>query len=467
MTVRFRIRTPQGQELSFASQAVFVEFIRSGDLAPEDLVYDGETNEWAPARTHPLVLEIQYEEEERAEAAAREEDDRDGAEAPAPTAADLGLDLADPLPPPPEDTDPIYQDATDAVGGLETLSGLELAPPAPELSPEEEAAAFLRKLESERASELDAPRQVSLGIRMEDSGSLAGMISQPDSPTTADRPEVRAERKPATPRPRPSEKPRGVPTALKAAVGVGVVAVLGIGTWLALGSDEPVLADPVEPQDSIAPAPPPAPPPPPPVIASTPEAVRARAQERFLSATQALLRDLPPIPDSWLTGAYFVLPSDHEEVRSIWQSYLDAARLVRGGDEERYRIAYERALDEAGIQGDDRTVRLSTALGAFATRTDARNAHWDRVEALAVAAIQSHNALVEIEGQVLHDATGATGRPDGIGAGVSGRDSDSQLRVTQVIELLGSRLAADGMGPRTGSNVREWVWGGFLNAVTY
>ena len=59
MTVRFRIRTSRGQELSFASHETFEEFVRSGDLAPDDFVYDDDTGEWAPARTHPLVLEIE------------------------------------------------------------------------------------------------------------------------------------------------------------------------------------------------------------------------------------------------------------------------------------------------------------------------------------------------------------------------------------------------------------------------
>ncbi len=74
MAVRFRIRTSQGQELSFASHEIFEEFVRSGDLAPEDLVYDGETGEWAPARTHPLVLSIELAryEEGRASSAAEQ-----------------------------------------------------------------------------------------------------------------------------------------------------------------------------------------------------------------------------------------------------------------------------------------------------------------------------------------------------------------------------------------------------------
>ena len=92
MSVRFRIRTSAGQELSFATHEMFEDFVRSGDLAPDDLVYDVETAEWSPARTVPLVLEIEYEKEAAEEAAARAAeagvDAEAGDETPAGGAAD-------------------------------------------------------------------------------------------------------------------------------------------------------------------------------------------------------------------------------------------------------------------------------------------------------------------------------------------------------------------------------------------
>jgi hypothetical protein len=59
MSSRFRIRTPQGQELSFASDEMFQDFVRSGALSEGDLIYDASTGEWSPALTHSLVLEVQ------------------------------------------------------------------------------------------------------------------------------------------------------------------------------------------------------------------------------------------------------------------------------------------------------------------------------------------------------------------------------------------------------------------------
>jgi len=93
-------------------------------------------------------------------------------------------------------------------------------------------------------------------------------------------------------------------------------------------------------------------------------------------------------------------------------------------------------------------------------------AHYDRVEALATAAIQSHNALMDAEGLILFDASGNSGVSGGVGAGASGRDADSQLLLDQVLELINATLDADGLGPRSGQNVRQWVWDGLLDAVT-
>ena len=39
-------------------------------------------------------------------------------------------------------------------------------------------------------------------------------------------------------------------------------------------------------------------------------------------------------------------------------------------------------------------------------------------------------------------------------------------RSDQVSDLLSATLDADGLGPRTGTNVRAWVWDGFLDAAT-
>jgi len=209
----------------------------------------------------------------------------------------------------------------------------------------------------------------------------------------------------------------------------------------------------------------PPPPAPEPVIGSAEPVVRERALERFLTSTQSLIRDLPSIPDVWPEGEYLTRPSEHSDVLDIWQNYLATIRRVRAGDDDRYRVAYQAALDDAAVQGEAREIRLSAAMSDLAAVASLRVAHYDRVEALASAAIQSHTALLEVEGLILFDVTGTTGVQDGIGVATYGRDAATQLLLDQVLDLLSATLDGDGLGPGGAVNVREWVWDGFLDAV--
>jgi hypothetical protein len=156
------------------------------------------------------------------------------------------------------------------------------------------------------------------------------------------------------------------------------------------------------------------------------------------------------------------MPTEYPEVVDVWQSYVATIRAVRAGDRERYRLAYEAALDDAALEGEARVARLAGALQDFDASREWREAHFGRVEALATAAIQSHNALVEAEGLILYDPGSGSA---GLGAGSTARDADAQLLLDQVLDLLTSTLDAGGLGPREGARVREWVWDGFLDAV--
>lgn len=203
-----------------------------------------------------------------------------------------------------------------------------------------------------------------------------------------------------------------------------------------------------------------------PVIADTEAAVRERTRERYLASTQAVFRALRPIPEVWPEGPYLSVPSDHPDVVDVWQHYRATVGEVRATDEERYGAALERALDDAGLDGEPRNARRDAVLPGFESSAPLRAAHYDRVEALATAALQSHDALVETEGLLIYDPTASTGPAEGIGRGVSGRDAESQLLLDQVVELLTASLDAGGRGPGSPENVREWVWDGFLDAAT-
>jgi hypothetical protein len=448
MSARFRIRTPTGQELSFASLDVFREFVRSGDLSPDDVVYDAETREWSSARTHPVVLEIEMEAEE-------------AAEAPESTSV--------------PDADAASQSVEDASTPAFAMDiGLDLAPAPSQLSPEEEAAAFVAKMEAERAADLTLT---------EGSDSVLGFTMEPSGPAVAE-PVVEATPPPTRPAPQPApfydepvrreeprrheaplryEEPKRKRTrsaAWKYAPFVILVAAVGAG-GLYFG---PELFLPPASDESDA-STTPVVPPPAPVIPATEEALRARARERFLSSTQALLRSLQPIPEAWLGGQYLAEPSDFAYVRDVWQTYLETVREVRAADTERYRAAYSRALDDAGVQEPARSTRLQRGMAEFDSRAAARNRHYDRVETLATVAMSGHDELVAAEGRILYEpAAGRRVSNDPVIEAV-GRTPADQALLEEVLDAILAELQGEG-GAGTAPNVREWVYTGLLDAVT-
>jgi len=440
MPARFRIRTKEGQELSFASHEVFAEFVRSGDLSPDDVVYDADTREWSPARTHPVVLQIELE---------AEEDSRRASEAD--------------------------EEGAGEAGGDESEAGLdfELAPAQAGLTPEQEAAAFVAKMEAERASERDLDEDVP-GFKMERGAAsvveeFAAPPPPPPPPPPAPPPRRRGRSRnkspsvpkavPAAPKKKAKKKEgsravwRYAPFVILGLAGVGAGVYFGPELFTSTGGSD-------TDADTVAP------PQPPPEIASTEEAVRARARERFLTATQAALRGLDQVPDIWLHGSYLAAPSDYPEVRAVFEQYVLTIRDLRATDEERYRTAYLRALDDARVvEGGTRTLRLSGALTTFQAAGAARQEHYDRVESLALAAIRGHDGLVQAEGTIMYQpATGPALSADPVIEAV-GRSPEAQAFLNQILDVILAELHAE-RGPGESSNVREWVWDGILEAVT-
>jgi hypothetical protein len=203
---------------------------------------------------------------------------------------------------------------------------------------------------------------------------------------------------------------------------------------------------------------------PPAAIADNEEAIRRRAQERFLSTTQAALRGLDPIPDIWLRGQYLAAPSDYLAVRAVWEEYLTTIREVRAGDEERYRAAYLRALDDARVDGSARTLRLASATTDFQAAASTRMRHYDKVEALATAALRGHDALVRAEGTIAYEPASGRGVSGDPVIEAVGRGPEAQNLLNEVLDTILAELQSAG-GAGEAANVREWVWAGLLDAV--
>jgi hypothetical protein len=464
MAARFRIRTSQGQEISFASHAMFAEFVRSGELSPDDVVFDAETKEWSSALTHPVVLQIESEAEEAEEA------EEEVAAPAAQSSEEASDDLTG------EDVAPDAPSSADI--------GLELAPAPDALSPEEESAAFVKRMEAERASELDFDEEGGFeGFKMEQgsSGLVDGFSlveeeqeARPEPTRPSKAPERReagreAPREEGEPRwarepePPPKKKKKKGSGALRRYAPLVIVGAVVAAAGVYFGPEllAPTTGDGTEPAgDSVA-----LPPPPAPLIPDTEEALRERAQERFLTTTRALLRDLPPIPDVWLDGQYLATPSDYPQVREAWNGVLTLVRQIRAGDNERYRAGYSRALDDARVEGSSRTLRLAGAVGDFQGRVAPRAAHYDRVEALATAALRGHDALVEAEGTIAYEpASGTPVSGDPVIQAV-GRNPDAQALLDEVLDMILAELNEPN-GPGSAQNLGEWIWDGILGAVT-
>jgi hypothetical protein len=450
MSARFRIRTKEGQEISFASHEIFAEFVRSGDLAPDDVVYDAETKEWSPARTHPVVLQIELEAEDAAAEGGTRASEGPGESAPGRASAG---------------------------GPYASEFDFDLAPAPAGLTPEEEAAAFVAKMEAERASERNFDEASIQGFKMEKGASSVVENLTPAPPPrrtwwSREREEPR-EQEPSPRRDRAPAARREAPTAVPARpkrkgargparryapfVVLGLVAVAGgvyFGPALMVprdGGSVDAGSDVVEP--------------PPPAVPATEEALRARARERFLTSTQAALRGLDQVPDVWLRGIYLAGPSDYPRVREVWEEYLAIIRDVRAGDSERYRQAYLRALDDARVDGATRTLRLARAMTDFQAAAAPRVAHYDRVERLATAALQGHDALAAAEGTIAYQpARGPTLSEDPVIEAV-GRSPEAQALLNRVLDRILGELHGE-RGPGEARNVRAWVWDGLLDAVT-
>jgi hypothetical protein len=361
--------------------------------------------------------------------------------------------------------------------------GLELAPQLPQLSPEEQAAAFVKKMEAERASEHEFEGESELqGFKMEQgsSGLVEGFTeapekapfkaarSRPEPPRRREAPSSGPSRGKATGRDepsRPSKPPRRkkrVRGGRYAAALILAVALVGGGIYFGPQILESTAASPESeagiPEGGVEL------PPPEPLIPDTEDALRERAQERFLTTTRALLRDTPTIPEAWLTGSYLATPSEYPEVREAWNAVLTLIRQVRAGDNDRYRAGYTRALDDARVEGSARTLRLAAAVAAFQGDVAPRAAHYDRVEALATAALRAHDALVEAEGTIAYEpATSTPVSGDPVIEAV-GRNPEAQDLLDEILDMVLVELEEPN-GPGQASNLGEWIWDGILDAV--
>ncbi|MEX2467250.1 MAG: hypothetical protein WD995_10085 [Gemmatimonadota bacterium] len=457
MSARFRIRTPQGQELSFGSEEMFADFVKSGELSSGDLVYDATTGEWSPALTHSLVLEFQSGGDDR----SSEGEDAHVSEPGSEALSGGG-----------EET------VTPSESGAPTDDGADLGfQLAPEQTPEEAAAAFVKEMEAEREAEFER-RQELKGLKSDESGTglLREIERTPPEPPSGQTPsrgqdawsgeDARApestyeapapRRKSARRASSPRRRGRGISGRFVfwaltfGVVGVGVllgpdlIALAGVNTE---GAD-------VGEVDTGAP-----------ILPDTEEALRARADVRFLSRVLQSFAALPAIPNTWLDGRYLANASEYPGVRAAWVAYLEAIRRVRVDEDEYYSAAYLSALDDARVTGATRTLRLASALSRFESEGAERQAHYDRVAELATAAIDLHDLLVEREASITYEpAVGTRISADPI-LQAAGTDPETQQLLEAALDRVLDALSERQVGPVEASRVPDWMFEGLRDVV--
>jgi hypothetical protein len=409
MKERFLIRRGD-REVRAETLREFESLVRSGAVAPEDLVHDTLTGEWAPARVHPVYRLV--------------DESSDG------EAARFGLPVE-------------LVEEEDA-------------------SPEEETRVFIERLERERERERAHGRDPGTArvddepfFDVREAASLARPMSEGhatgDAPAGTD-----ARGREASPRDdRGASGARGDGTRRAAAVarrrtlvlGSAVVAVLAVTAAVVhpafrLSTSPSTSGDEAATGSETPPAPP------------TDAELRAGAWAGFVERVDSVRRSfsLERVPPNWLEGRYLAAASEHPEVERFWSDYLRYIERVYAEEETLFRDAYLEVLEEHGISGPMRSLRLARVGEDFRAASVERRTRYSGVWELAVTARSLHEILVELEGDITWEpARGERLSADPV-VEAAGRDEATQARLDGALDRVLSALyeVADG-----GRDVRE------------
>lgn len=338
---------------------IFSELVRSGVIRPHDLVFDALTGEWVPAEAHPMVRLLQ-----------------------------------DPLV-----LDPMARslDVRLAEAAGEVPLALVEEPP---VDPEEEAEAFIRKMEEERRGEPTAPLEGMVVPLEPERPLMAEKVMAP--PPVEEAPVPRPDRV-DTEFPSPGAESgkellvsRGWRRRWSAApwlMAAGVVGVVGaVGVARAGGGGEGPVEGTVRAVAARA-------------VADSEDDIRRVAREGFLRAVEEerTNRGLGDAPGIWLDGRYLAGAAAYEEVPRYWEEARAFARDVRSREVDLFRVAYLEAAESAGLSGPVRSLRLAAALEDFAASASRRAAAYEGMTELAEAAVGLHEILVELGDRVTYE----------------------------------------------------------------
>lgn len=409
MKYRFRYLDEHGQQVLVQDLTGLREHIRSGRVDDQTLLYDGLTDEWAPAAAHPAYQLLD-------DPLARGPEEPAGPEAAG--AREPGTSPGTGGPGSEEEGRPgVGFPATDEPAFPEIH--MTLAPTGEAESTEEVVKKLLKERERDRedgnvgsrAEGLDRKIQVGAVEESAPATPSAPPSSVPDHPAPPDAPAERAVR----PRPRPRRTPPRAPSEGRAPrrawrriqvpawalVGGGLL-VLAVGFYggsRILDASRTAEAA-VEPPDS----------------GGAGGTRRTPANPVWAAAEGGAFRDMVDgvdslrrahgverIPGAWLAGPYLAEADSFPEVRDYWERYLAFVDDVRSRDTALFRSSFVGRLQEEDVSGPIVSIRLAQALDVFKESQPARDTVYERMGDLAVAAIDLHDLLVERSDDIEYD----------------------------------------------------------------
>jgi len=431
MTARFRIRVAGGREITLDTLEAFVQRVQAGDIGPSDLVFDGLTGEWAPARSHPafdlsvdpLVSSDQAEHGKAGQHSAHE------------------MEAPDPL-----DDWSGYDEPTMDLVDIE------------ESSPEEETRAFIARMEQERRSEDDLfGGRNDLRLVDSRSGTLSGVQPPPQRRTS---PELTRTRRAGVSAPqaqaRTTARVGAPPPAPRRGrwrwwAGFSLLLCVGLGAsatvaWPALRTSGPFprRESPPEARDTRP-------------VEATESAIRGAADETFVRSIERLRResDVGAVPFAWLQGRYLSDPTAYPEVQHYWERYLRFVETAHEREGEFYRDAYLNAEERAGIAGPMRSLRMAAAADDFASSRSQRDTIYAKVWKLAAAALSLHETLVALKGRISYEPLrGSRVSADPV-IEAAGTDPDAQARLEAALDRVLAAMAPLQNGELTRRGARQ------------
>lgn len=430
MQFRFRFLNEVGDEVHVESTEDLSRHFDEGRITETTLLYDAITQEWAPARSHPMFRLI-------AEAAGIELSGGEGSSSGEPPAAEEGGLSVGGVDAQTSGEDPdgrAGEEASD--GGVVgeddgALLDIELTPHG---EPEEDAiAAFLAERERERReaemSGQSDTREVVIADETiapvhRESEDLGGAPAVPPARADSDRSVGRGtppRRSQPTARPSAEDTPSPIvePSASRrGSVKRGLdryfararleraqraarssrrqamlfVLLLAVGAWgiYDAWSAPAVSAEAVSSVLPVEIAPPERP-------APGLEAARSAAFQDMVRGMDRLrsMMELGEPPSAWMSGPYLADAAAYPEVLDYWQLYQRFVIRLRAEEQELFRSGFVRRMQSQGITGAVLSLRVAAAMRDFQADAPRRHTTYAAMDELADAALDLHGFLVD------------------------------------------------------------------------